>query len=149
MGQRVFLTCSFEFSASHRLHARTLSDAENRTVFGKCNNPAGHGHNYVVDVTLTGLLEPGQAGLIGQDSFERVVDEQVIRRVDHRNLTDEVEPFSTGTNSTVEQIAVVLFGWLDGQFGSAELHRVRVWETPKTWADAYGRGGPQEVDSLD
>lgn len=131
------VTEQFEFSASHRLHSPALSDAENLAVFGKCNNPAGHGHNYVLDVTVEG--QPGPDGaVISLPELERVVKAQVLDAFDHRHLTSEVQPFCEGTNSTVENIAQAIFQRLAGTLPRGRLAKVRVYETPKTWAECEG-----------
>jgi 6-pyruvoyltetrahydropterin/6-carboxytetrahydropterin synthase len=127
------LSQKFEFSAAHRLHNPALSNADNRATYGKCNNPHGHGHNYELQVTLVG--EPGADGtLIAPSEFERVVDEQVIRRFDHKHLNVEVSEFAD-TIPSVENIARVAFRLLTGRFGRTRLASVTVWETPKTWCE--------------
>ena len=130
----VCLTQQFEFSASHRLHNEELSDQENRELFGKCNNPNGHGHNYVVEVSLQRTMAEGEVNL---HQFEAKVKELVIDRLDHKHLNCDVEHFAS-VNPSVENIAVAIYDWLYGQFGDSKLAKVRVYETPKTWADYSG-----------
>ncbi len=134
----VLLHHSFEFAASHRLHNPDFSDEENRAVFGKCNNPHGHGHNYVLRVTLRG--RPGEDGVIMPiDALEQIVDEVVIEPFDHRHLNLEVPEFTT-LNPSVENIARVVFDRLRGPVEAAGglLDAVTVWETPKTWCEYRG-----------
>ena len=129
------LSQKFEFSASHRLHNPAISDEDNRRTFGKCNNPLGHGHNYEVQVTLTGA--PGPSGvLIAVPAFERIVGETVIDRFDHKHLNTEVPQFRELIPS-VENIAKVIYEMLAGKLKSegSELASVTVWETPKTWCE--------------
>jgi len=127
------LSQKFEFSASHRLHSAELSDEENRRCFGKCNNPHGHGHNYEVQVTLTG--DPSRGPIIQVPEFERIVAETVIERFDHKNLNVEVPEFKDVMPS-VENIAKVIYQLLKPRFsGRAALAAVTVWETPKTWCE--------------
>ena len=127
----------FEFSASHRLHNLALSDEENRQLYGKCNNPHSHGHNYVLEISLE--LTPDQAQNYSTTQTEQIVKSKVIDRLDHRHLNVEVAPFDR-LNPTVENIAVTIWDWLVGEFSeSIRLSRVRVYETPKTWADYSGR----------
>jgi 6-pyruvoyltetrahydropterin/6-carboxytetrahydropterin synthase len=131
----VRLSQKFEFSASHRLHSTALSDEENRKCFGKCNNPNGHGHNYEVQVTLTG--QPDVNGqLVDVPAFERVVGGTVIERFDHKNLNVEVPEFAQLMPS-VENIAMVIYRLLRPKFSDARarLASVTVWETPKTWCE--------------
>lgn len=124
------LTQQFEFSAAHRLHCDELSDDENRQLFGKCNNPNGHGHNYVLDVSVA---RDGDA--FNMADFEKVVCEQVIDPFDHKHLDIDVPEFQK-LNSTVENIATVIWRKLESQLPA--LTCVRVYETPKTWAEVNG-----------
>ena len=129
------LSQKFEFSATHRLHNPKASEAENSRVFGKCNNPHGHGHNYEVQVTLKG--EPDENGvLIAIPEFENTVGRSVIDRFDHKNLNEELSEFAE-LIPTVENIAMVIYRMLKPKFGSkhAALASVTVWETPKTWCE--------------
>jgi 6-pyruvoyltetrahydropterin/6-carboxytetrahydropterin synthase len=133
----VRLSQTFEFSAAHRLHNPSLSDAENRTAFGKCNNPLGHGHNYLVQVTLAGEVDD-RGTLVDLPAFERIVAETVINRFDHKHLNLETIEFRD-TIPSVENIAKVIHDLLKPRFASerGRLASVTVWETPKTWCE-YG-----------
>jgi 6-pyruvoyltetrahydropterin/6-carboxytetrahydropterin synthase len=125
------LSQKFEFSASHRLHNPTLSDSANRECFGKCNNPAGHGHNYEVQVTLRG--KPAADGtLVCLPDLERLVASTVIDRFDHKHLNLEVPEFAH-LNPTVENIARIIFSLLKPVV--TNLASITVWETPKTWCE--------------
>lgn len=131
--EMITMTQQFEFSAAHRLHIDELSDKENVALFGKCNNPEGHGHNYRVDAQLEGEVnEGGQLFCIAE--FEKIVKSHVIDRFDHKHLNRDTEEFKSLIPS-VENIARVIFEKLDGRFGAAQLKSIRVYETPKTWAD--------------
>lgn len=130
----VSLTQSFEFSAAHRLHCDSMSDEDNRAVFGKCNNPRGHGHNYIVDVTVSGEPERTTGLLLPAGDLEAIVRHEVIDRFDHRHLNEDCAEFWS-LNPTVENIARVIFERLSPRFESVRLTNVRVWETPKTYAD--------------
>lgn len=131
----VELTQSFEFSASHRLHVPALSDEDNRRIFGKCNNPRGHGHNYQLEVTIadSGNPVPG----LPLPEFEARVKRAVIDRLDHKHLNEDVPEFAK-VNPSVENIAQVVWGLLGDQLRPAKLRRVRVWETAKTYAEYSG-----------
>ena len=135
--QMISMTQQFEFSAAHRLHCEELSDEENIALFGKCNNPNGHGHNYVLSVTLKGDAHPDSGMLISLDRFESIVKELIVDRLDHKHLNEDIEYFGK-TIPSVENIAIAIWNWLDGQFGDAALEAVRVYETPKTWAEYRG-----------
>ena len=132
----VTITQQFEFSAAHRLHCEQLSVAENQSLFGKCNNPHGHGHNYVLEVTIAGTTESESAALLTLPELDRRVRSMVIDRLDHRNLNLEIAEFAD-LNPTVEQIARLIWKWLKAEVAPAKLHQVRVYETPKTWADVF------------
>ncbi|MBI1825772.1 MAG: 6-carboxytetrahydropterin synthase [Planctomycetes bacterium] len=139
VGRRNFmvkLTQSFEFAASHRLNCANLSESENRRLFGKCNYPHGHGHNYILEVTIEGEPNERSGGVLDLPSFDRVVRERVIDPFDHRNLNVECAEFAD-TNPTVENIASVIWQRLTGAFTNCRLASVRVWETAKTCAE-YG-----------
>jgi 6-pyruvoyltetrahydropterin/6-carboxytetrahydropterin synthase len=124
----VHLSQKFEFSASHRLHNPALSDEQNRSLFGKCNNPNGHGHNYVLQVTLAAQPLPQLP------EIERLVAAAVIDRFDHKNLNVEIPEFRDLIPS-VENIAKVIYKLLKPKL--VQLQSVTVWETTKTWCE-YG-----------
>ena len=135
------LSQKFEFSASHRLHNPALSSEENVALFGKCNNPMGHGHNYELQVTVSGVPDPKSEQIIAVDALEQIVDEQVIKAFDHKHLNLEVAEFKT-LNPSVENIARVIYERLAPALArsfkgrtDAKLASVTVWETPKTWAE--------------
>jgi 6-pyruvoyltetrahydropterin/6-carboxytetrahydropterin synthase len=129
------LSQKFEFSAAHRLHNADLSDEQNQKLFGKCNNPAGHGHNYELQVTLIGQPDPGGL-LMDVPKFEQIVAHTVIDRFDHKNLNVQVAEFSH-LIPTVENIAKTIFELLKPalQNPHSKLASVTVWETPKTWCE--------------
>lgn len=130
----VTLTQQFEFSAAHRLHCVGMSDDANQNMFGKCNNPHGHGHNYVVDVSVAANGK-SRNYLLGE--LERNVMETVVDRFDHKHLNVEVAEFEN-VNPTVENIAKVVWDLLVDSLAGMQLKNVRVYETPKTWADYAG-----------
>ena len=134
------MTESFEFAASHRLHRPRMSDEENRRVFGKCNNPTGHGHNYTFEVTVEGTPDERTGVLIELPVFEAAVKSRVIDALDHKHLNTDCEAFAS-LNPTVENIARVIWDRLVDVFGGCRLCGVRVWETPKTYAEYDGREG--------
>lgn len=134
------LSQKFEFSATHRLHNPKATEEENRRIFGKCNNPHGHGHNYQVEVTLVG--RPDASGLlIDIPAFERIVATTLIDRFDHKNLNIEVPEFRELIPS-VENIAMTAYRMLKPKLSSerTRLASVTVWETPKTWCE-YSEAG--------
>ncbi len=124
----------FEFAATHKLWNDSFSDKRNFEVFGKCANPAGHGHNYIVEVTVKKPVNKTEM-CIGD--FERVVDEEFIKVVDHKNLNLDVPHFAK-TIPSVENIAAFAWEKMVGKFGEAALHCVTIWETDKTCCSYYG-----------
>ena len=129
---RILLSRQFEFSAAHRLHCPQYSDQENRDVFGKCNNPTGHGHNYKVEATVSvGLKPSGRA--FGFADLQRVVQEHVLERFDHKHLNLDTPEFAD-LNPSVEHIARVCHETLADPVAAAgaTLEYVIVWETDKT-----------------
>jgi 6-pyruvoyltetrahydropterin/6-carboxytetrahydropterin synthase len=132
--EMVYFSEKFEFAAMHKLWNNDFSEEQNLKVFGKCANPAGHGHNYIVEVTIK---MPASKNGFHISNFERVVDNELIKLVDHKNLNADVDQFSR-TNPTVENIAAFAWNRLVGKFGQATLHCVTVWETDKTYSSYYG-----------
>jgi 6-pyruvoyltetrahydropterin/6-carboxytetrahydropterin synthase len=126
---KVSLTRRYKFAASHRLHAAALSDAENRRVYGKCNNPYGHGHNYEVLVTVTGPVDPATGMIANLGELDPFVEREVVEAFDHRNLNEEIAEFRDVVPTT-ENLCIEIFRRLK-DFPSARLQRVRVEETSK------------------
>jgi 6-pyruvoyltetrahydropterin/6-carboxytetrahydropterin synthase len=117
----------YRFSASHRLHSAQLGEDENRRVYGKCNNPYGHGHNYVVEAAFSGPVDEATgmvANLVDLDAF---VEREVIEPFDHKYLNEEIEEFRAHVPTT-ENICIEIFHRLT-RFPRARLERVRVEET--------------------
>jgi 6-pyruvoyltetrahydropterin/6-carboxytetrahydropterin synthase len=130
----VYFSEKFEFAATHKLWNEDFSEEQNFEIFGKCANPTGHGHNYIVEVTInkSGAKDDFRIG-----NFEKVVDSELIKIIDHKNLNIDVEQFSR-TIPTVENIARFAWNRLVGKFGRATLHCVTVWETDKTYCSYMG-----------
>jgi 6-pyruvoyltetrahydropterin/6-carboxytetrahydropterin synthase len=126
---RISLTRRYRFAASHRLHAAALSDEDNQRVYGKCNNPFGHGHNYEVLVTLTGPVDPATGMIANLGDLDPFVERQVIEVFDHRNLNEEIDEFRE-TVPTTENLCMEVFRRLK-TFPSATLECVKIEETSK------------------
>lgn len=116
----------YEFAAAHRLHAPALSDQANRDVYGKCNNPNGHGHNYQLEVTIHGTIDPHTGFVIDLVQMDQAV-QHVLGDFDHKHLDMQVQEFAT-MPSTAENIIVVLWNRLKPMFGNHLTH-LRLWET--------------------
>lgn len=127
----VLLRQRYEFSAAHRLHVPEYSDPQNREIFGKCNNPAGHGHNYMFEVAVECPVDSdGRTLEVGE--LDAVVDAYAVDRLDHKHLNEDVPEFAS-RNPSVENISEVVWGFLvDRMPGRSRLLEITVWETGKT-----------------
>ena len=132
MGDMLYFSEKFEFSASHTLWNDKFSDEENEKVFGKCANRKGHGHNYIVEVTIRGLTPGPVPGGINAGAFENLVEQQFIRIVDHKNLNVDVKHFKK-VSPTVENIAEFAFRSLKDKLKPLLLDCVTVWENDRTF----------------
>lgn len=116
----------FEFAAMHKLWNDNFSEEENFAKFGKCANPAGHGHNYIVEVTVK--MPVGSGFEYGK--FQKIVDDELIELLDHKNLNEDVPHFEAN-NPTVENITTYAWKCLDGKFDGAELEQITIWENDR------------------
>jgi 6-pyruvoyltetrahydropterin/6-carboxytetrahydropterin synthase len=126
---KVTLSRRYSFSASHRLHSDKMSEADNQRVFGKCANPYGHGHNYVVEVTLGGPIDPATGMIANLADLDAFVQERVLNDFDHRSLNEEVEIFRTQVPTT-ENLCIEIYRRLK-DFPKAKLEKIRIEETSK------------------
>lgn len=133
----ILLTRKADFSAAHFYWNPALSDAENHRLFGKCANRQGHGHNYNIEVTVAGEIDPVTGFVVDLKQLKDILEREVVSVYDHRHLNYEVPEFAT-TIPTTENIAIAIWHRLDGKIPNAKLHRVRVYEMPDLYADFYG-----------
>jgi len=133
----VYLTRKAEFSASHYYNNPQLTPEENHRIFGKCNNPNGHGHNYTLEVTVKGEINPQSGFVVDLKQLKEVMQKEVLDAMDHRFLNKEVPEFTSRTPTT-ENIAIAIWQRLQPRLNAATLHRVRVYETPDLFVDFYG-----------
>ena len=117
------------FSASHRLHTAHLTEEENNRIFGKCNNPYGHGHNYVVEVSVSGDVDPATGMIANLADLDAFVQHQVLDEFDHKSLNEDVPAFRDKVPTT-ENVCIEIFRRLKS-FHGAKLERIRVEETGK------------------
>ena len=129
----MYFSEKFEFAATHKLWNDRFSEQENFAIFGKCANPTGHGHNYIVEVTVKTAVD----GTLKVGEFERVVDTHLMQLVDHKNLNVDVPEFQQRI-ATVENLAVFAWERLVDRFEPARLHGVTVWESDRTYCSYYG-----------
>jgi 6-pyruvoyltetrahydropterin/6-carboxytetrahydropterin synthase len=126
---KLSLTRRYGFAASHRLHAPNLSAEENKRIYGKCNNPYGHGHKYALEVTVTGPLDPATGMIANLGDLDPFVEREVLAAFDQKNLNEEVAAFRDAVPTT-ENVCREIFRRLQ-KFQAAHLERVRIEETSK------------------
>jgi 6-pyruvoyltetrahydropterin/6-carboxytetrahydropterin synthase len=124
---RAHLSRRYMFSASHRLHSEEMSGEENRAVYGKCNNPYGHGHNYVIEVTVSGAVDPQTGMVCNLADLDGFVQGQILERYDHQNLN--LLPEFADAVPTTENLCVSIYQILKRGFRKAHLEKVRIEET--------------------
>ena len=122
------------FNAAHRLHVADWSDEKNKSVFGKCNMPNYHGHNYVMEVKLTGDIDPQTGYVMDLGILKSIMEAEVIERYDHRNLNLDVPDFKN-LNPTVENIAVTIFNRLREKIDEQLALGLRLYETERNFVD--------------
>ena len=134
----VRVTRRVHFSAAHRLYRPDWSDERNREIFGACSNPLGHGHNYEVDVTVDGEVDPETGYVMDLKVLRDLLEERVIGDLDHRNLNLEV-PWLEGLNPTTENLVVAIWKRLVPSLpGGIRLVRIVLWETPRNYVEYSG-----------
>jgi 6-pyruvoyltetrahydropterin/6-carboxytetrahydropterin synthase len=126
-GLTIALGRRYCFAASHRLHSQALSNDENWRVYGKCNNPYGHGHNYVVEISVSGNVDPATGMIVNLSDLDGFVEREVIEAFDHKSLNEDVASFQDRVPTT-ENICIEIFDRLK-HFPLAKVERVRVEET--------------------
>jgi len=135
--QVIYVTRRAEFSAAHFYHNPALSAEENRRLFGKCNNPHGHGHNYTLEVTVAGQVDPVTGMVLDLKDLKTILEREVLQHLDHRFLNKEVPAFAEKIPTT-ENIAVEIWNRLSPKLTAGRLHRIRLYETPDLFVDYYG-----------
>jgi len=128
----IYITRKLEFCASHRLYNPEYSDEKNAEVFGLCNNPNGHGHNYVMEVTVRGEVHPETGMVLDLKALKKLVNEEIILKVDHKNLNVDV-PFLKGIIPTAENLAIHFWNALESRLGSGELHEIKLYESERNF----------------
>jgi 6-pyruvoyltetrahydropterin/6-carboxytetrahydropterin synthase len=133
----VYLTRKCEFSAAHYYHNPEFSPEENQRIFGKCSNPNGHGHNYTLEVTVKGEVNPRSGFVVDLKDLKDALEREVLSALDHRFLNKEVPEFRDRIPTT-ENLAIAIWERLQPKLRVAQLHRVRVYETQDLFVDFYG-----------
>jgi 6-pyruvoyltetrahydropterin/6-carboxytetrahydropterin synthase len=133
------VTRKLEFAAAHFYNNPDLSSEENRRIFGKCNNPHGHGHNYVLEVAIAGEPDPQTGMILDLKELKELLDREVTQRMDHRHLNFEVAELA-GKIPTCEEIATVIWNLLEPKIRRGRLERVRLYESPDLFVDCTRDG---------
>ena len=133
----VTITRLARFSAAHRLHNAAFSDDENRRIFGKCNSPNYHGHNYSLEVTIAGVADPKTGYVMDFGDLDKIVDRECIDDLDHKNLDLDV-PWLKGVGSTAENLVVAIWNVLAPRITTGRLCRLRLRETENNHVEYEG-----------
>jgi 6-pyruvoyltetrahydropterin/6-carboxytetrahydropterin synthase len=128
----IYITRKLEFCASHRLYNPEYTDEKNAEVFGLCNNPNGHGHNYAMEVTVRGEVHPETGMVLDLKALKKLVNEEIILKVDHKNLNVDV-PFLKGIIPTAENLAIHFWNALESKLESGELHEIKLYESERNF----------------
>jgi 6-pyruvoyltetrahydropterin/6-carboxytetrahydropterin synthase len=143
MELKIELGRRYRFSASHRLHTERLSEEENVRMFGKCANPFGHGHNYVLEVVVSGAVDPATGMIANLADLDGFVQREVIEVFDHRSMNEDVAAFRDVVPTT-ENLCVEIYRRLK-TFPKAKLERVRVQETTNNGFEYAGENGGERL----
>ncbi len=135
------LTRRYSFAASHRLHSPRLSEEENQRTYGKCNNPYGHGHNYVIEISVSGPVDPPTGMIANLTDLDRFVEHEVLDTLDHTYLNEDVPVFRERV-PTSENLCMEIYDRLRA-FPGARLERVRLEETSLNTFEYAGEDGRQ------
>jgi 6-pyruvoyltetrahydropterin/6-carboxytetrahydropterin synthase len=133
----VTVTRRLHFNAAHRVHNPALSDEENVRLFGKCNNPNWHGHNYILDVSVRGPVDERTGYVLDLSVLKRIVEERAVDLIDHRNFNLDV-PFMRGVIPTSENIIVGIWRELEPAIRPGQLAKLVLWETPNNYVEYTG-----------
>jgi 6-pyruvoyltetrahydropterin/6-carboxytetrahydropterin synthase len=137
----VYITRQVHFNSAHRLHNPAKSQRWNREKYGLCTNPHWHGHNYVLEVTVAGRPDPETGYVLDLGELKRILHRAVADRCDHRNLNEEV-PFLRGINPSTENLVIAFWGEIEPRLPAGRLHCVRLYETPRNFAEYFGPDTP-------
>ena len=135
----MYVTKKVRFSAAHRLHNPKLSDEINREVYDKCNNFYGHGHNYILEVTVRGNPNPETGYLIDLKKLKKIIYKEIVSKVDHVHLNYDVD-FLDGIIPTVENLAIEFWKILKSQINEGELFSIKLFESEDSYVEYKGEG---------
>lgn len=133
----LFVTKRLTFSASHRLFNPNFSFEKNEEIYDKCNNLNGHGHNYVIEVTVAGLPNPETGYVIDLKELKQIIDKHVVSKLDHKHLNYDVE-FLKGVIPTVENVSILCWKELESHISNGKLNKIKLWETESSFVEYFG-----------
>ena len=128
----IFITRKIEFSAGHRLFNPNFSDEQNKATFGLCNNPNGHGHNYVLEVTLSGEVCVDTGMVFDLKELKKLTQREIIDKVDHKNLNVDVD-YLKGIIPTAENLAIKFWEILESKITKGRLHEIKLYESERNY----------------
>ena len=128
----IFITRKIEFSAGHRLFNPNFSDEQNKATFGLCNNPNGHGHNYVLEVTLSGEVCNDTGMVFDLKELKKLTQREIIDKVDHKNLNVDVD-YLKGVIPTAENLAIKFWEILEPKITKGRLHEIKLYESERNY----------------
>jgi 6-pyruvoyltetrahydropterin/6-carboxytetrahydropterin synthase len=134
----VSITRIVRFNAAHRVFNPSLSDEENQRLFGKCNNPNWHGHNYTLEVTVEGEVEAKTGFVVNLADIKKTVEREIVDVIDHKNLNLDV-PFMSGTIPSTENLVLACWRILAPAVAPARLSKLKLWETENQYVEYDGR----------
>jgi 6-pyruvoyltetrahydropterin/6-carboxytetrahydropterin synthase len=134
----VSITRLVRFNAAHRVYNPSLSDEENQRLFGKCNNPNWHGHNYTLEVTVEGEVEAKTGFVVNLADIKKTVEREIVDVIDHKNLNLDV-PFMSGTIPSTENLVLACWRILAPAVAPARLSKLKLWETENQYVEYDGR----------
>ncbi len=133
----LYVTKKIEFSAAHRLFNPTFTDTMNDEIFDKCNNFFGHGHNYILEVTVSGLPDPQTGYVIDLKKLKIILKDEIFDKVDHKHLNHDVD-FLKGIIPTAENLAVMFWRILEDKITHGNLHKIRLYESEASYVEYFG-----------
>lgn len=128
----IYITRRLEFCASHRLFNPKFSDKKNEETFGLCNNPNGHGHNYVLEVTVKGDIDPETGMVLDLKTLKKLINREIVDKVDHKNFNMDVD-FMDGVIPTAENIAIKFWDILESKINNGKLHELKLYESERNY----------------
>jgi 6-pyruvoyltetrahydropterin/6-carboxytetrahydropterin synthase len=137
MGKTVYITRRETFAAAHRMFIPELTDEENYKLFGKCSNPNWHGHNYTLEVVVTGVPDPKTGFVLDIKKLKEIIKINILEKVDHKNLNTETD-FMKGINPTSENLVIAIWDELNYKIPNGKLYSVKLYETENNYFEYRG-----------